>query len=64
MDTCLECGKPLRIVAISLKKDDKTTDDKILVELVCEDKTCKYKPIYELHIADIRSCGNVVEMRE
>lgn len=63
MNTCLECGKPLRIVGVSLKTDNKTKDDKIRVEMVCEDKTCKYKPVYELHIADIRSSGIVVEMK-
>ena len=58
MNTCLECGKPLQVVSANKK-----TDDIISVELVCTDKTCIYKPIYELNIADIRSCGNVVGMR-
>lgn len=59
MNTCLECGKPLRIVSASKK-----TDGIISVELICTDKTCTYHPIYELNVADIRSCGDVVEMKE
>jgi hypothetical protein len=63
MNTCLECGKPLRIVSASVNKDDKMKDDTVLIELVCEDTTCKYNPIYKLNVVDIRSCGIVVDKR-